>query len=558
MIRSSQAASGEAMLGLMQQRPLLISSLIDYAANLHGEREIVSRDTEGAIHRTTYFQVASRAKRLANALAALDAGYGDRVATLAWNGFRHLELYYGVTGAGRVLHTVNPRLFPDQIQYIIDHADDGLVFFDPVFVPLVEQLAPHLPKVRAWIALCDAREIPAVKVDRLLCYEDLLAISSPDYTWPTFDENTASTLCYTSGTTGNPKGVLYSHRSTVLHAFAACAADAFAFSARDTILVVVPLFHANAWSVPFAAAACGAKLVLPGPKLDPESLFLLMQQEQCTAAGGIPTIWLNFLAGLDVNRHRLDLSGLVLKRVFAGGTAPPRAMIEQFRDLLGVFLLHVWGMTETSPLVTVSTPLAKHDGVDHDALVDVQIKQGRQIFGVELKLAGPNGETLPHDGTTVGELMVRGNWVVSGYFKADGGTVLDADGWFSTGDVATVDADGYVYLTDRLKDVIKSGGEWISSIEIENLAVSHPDVFEAAVIAVDHPTWQERPLLIVHCKPDAIPDKQAILDFLSGKIVKWWLPDDVVFVDSLPHTATGKLLKTALRKQYRDHLTARR
>jgi fatty-acyl-CoA synthase len=545
------------MLGLMQQRPLLISSLIDHAANLHGAREIVSRDKDGAIHRTTYAQIAIRAKRLANALDALGVGFGDRVATLAWNGFRHLELYYGVTGAGRVLHTVNPRLFPEQIQYIIDHAGNGVVFFDPAFVPLVEQLAPHLPQVRAWVAICDADEMPDTKVAPLLCYEDLLADASPDYDWPVFDENTASTLCYTSGTTGNPKGVLYSHRSTVLHAFGACAADSFAFSARDTILVVVPLFHANAWSVPFAAAMCGAKLVLPGPKLDPESLFLLMDQEQCTTAGGIPTIWLNFLAWIEANRHRLDLSRLALKRVFAGGTAPPRAMIAKFHDLLGVFLLHAWGMTETSPLVTIGAPLAKHAGLGRDAILDMQVKQGRQVYGVELRLIGPNGEALPHDGTTVGELQVRGNWIVSGYFRAEGGSITDAEGWFSTGDVATIDPDGYVQLTDRLKDVIKSGGEWISSIEIENLAVAHPDVFEAAVIAVEHPTWQERPLLIVHCKPDATPDKRAILDFLSGKIAKWWMPDDVVFVESLPHTATGKLLKTALRKQYRDHLTAR-
>jgi acyl-CoA synthetase (AMP-forming)/AMP-acid ligase II len=545
------------MLGLMQQRPLLISSLIDHAAGLHGTREIVSRDKDGGFHRMTYAQLAGRAKRLANALETLCVGFGDRVATLAWNGFRHLELYYGVIGAGRVLHTVNPRLFVEQIQYIIDHAGNGVVFFDPVFVPLVEQLAPQLPQVRHWVALCDARDMPQVRVDSLLCYEDLLAAASPDHAWPSFDENTAATLCYTSGTTGNPKGVLYSHRSTVLHAFAACAADAFAFSARDTILVVVPLFHANAWSVPFAAAMCGAKLVLPGPKLDPESLFLLMLQEQCTVAGGIPTVWLNFLAWVETNRDRLDLTRLVLKRVFAGGTAPPRAMIEKFHDLLGVFLLHVWGMTETSPLVTVCAPLAKHAGADREALVQMQLRQGRQICGVELRLAGPNGEALAHDGATVGELQVRGNWIVSGYFRGEGGAVTDADGWFSTGDVATIDADGYVQLTDRLKDVIKSGGEWISSIAIENLAVSHPDVFEAAVIAVDHPTWQERPLLIVHCKPDAPRDKQAILDFLAGKIVKWWMPDDVVFVDSLPHTATGKLLKTALRKQYAGHLTAR-
>jgi len=542
------------MLGLMQSRPLLVSTLVDYAASCHGGGEIVSRDPDGVMHRTNYAVIAARAKRLANALQTLNVAFGQPVATLAWNSFRHLELYYGVTGSGRVLHTVNPRLFPEQIQYIIGHAEDGYVFFDPVFVPLVEQLAPRLPHVRGWVALCEAVAMPAANVENLLCYEDLLEAASPDHEWPEFDEHTAATLCYTSGTTGNPKGVLYSHRSTVLHAFGACTADSFAFSARDSILVVVPLFHANAWSIPFSAALCGAKLVLPGPRLDPESIYLLLDQEGCTAAGGIPTIWLNFLAWLETNQARLDLSRLKLKRVFAGGTAPPRATIEKFRDLLGVFLLHAWGMTETSPLVTVGSPLSKHDGLTPDEIVDMQVKQGRQMYGVELKLVGANGESLPHDGKTVGELKVRGNWVISGYYKNEGGQVVDKDGWLGTGDVATIDPDGYVQLTDRLKDVIKSGGEWISSIDIENLAVSHPDVFEAAVIAVHHPVWQERPLLLIQPKPDRAPTKEAILEFLSSRIVKWWLPDDVIFVDSLPHTATGKLLKTELRARYHGHL----
>ena len=542
------------MLGLMQQRPLLVSTLIDYAATWHGDREIVSRDPEGAFHRTSYAAVAARAKRVANALEALGVGQGERVVTLAWNGYRHLELYYGVTSAGRVLHTVNPRLFLEQIRYIIHHAENRYVFFDPVFGPLVQQLAPLVPLVRGWVALCDRAAMPAVRVDNLLCYEELLAAASPDYVWPSFDENAAASLCYTSGTTGNPKGVLYSHRSTVLHAFGACSADSLAFSARDSILVVVPLFHANAWSVPFAGAMCGAKLVLPGPRLDPESIYLLLEQEGCTKAGGIPTIWLNFLAWLEENPSRWDRSRLRLKQVFAGGTAPPRATLEKFHDLLGVFLLHAWGMTETSPIVTVGSPLAKHDGATQGQVVDMQVKQGRQMYGVELKLAGPNGEDMPHDGKAVGELKVRGNWVVSGYFKGEGGQVMDKDGWFGTGDVATIDPDGYVQLTDRLKDVIKSGGEWISSIEIENLAVSHPDVFEAAVIAIAHPVWQERPLLIVQPKPGHETDKRDILDFLSDKIAKWWLPDDVVFVDSLPHTATGKLLKTELRERYHGHL----
>jgi fatty-acyl-CoA synthase len=542
------------MQGLMQNRPLIISTLIEYAATWHGDREIVSRDPEGAIHRTTYAALQTRAKRLATALHNLGVRFGQAVATLAWNSDRHLELYYGVTGNGRVLHTVNPRLFPDQIQYIINHAEDSYVFFDPVLTPLAEQLAPHLPLVRGWIALCDAASMPATNLKNLLCYEDIVGAAKELPVWPVFDENTAATLCYTSGTTGNPKGVLYSHRSTLLHAFAACMADSFAFSARDTILVIVPLFHANAWAVPFAAAMCGAKLVLPGPKLDPESIYMLLDQEACTTAGGIPTIWLNFLAWLEPRRDQLDLSRLKLNRIFAGGTAPPRATIEKLRDLLGVFLIHAWGMTETSPLVTVGARLAKHDTATPQEIVDMQVRQGRQVYGVELKLEGPNGEPLPHDGQSVGELKVRGNWVISGYFKNEGGKVIDKDGWFSTGDVATIDPDGYVQLTDRLKDVIKSGGEWISSIEIENLAVSHPDVHEAAVIAVHHPVWQERPLLLIQPKPGHEPTKESVLEFLSSRIVKWWMPDDVIIVESLPHTATGKLLKTELRARYKGHL----
>ncbi len=542
------------MLGLMQQRPLLVSSLVDYASTWHGGREIVSRNVDGTFRRSTYAEVAARAKRVANALGALGVGSGDRVATLAWNGHRHLELYYGVTSSGRVLHTVNPRLFPDQIQYIMHHAEDAYVFFDPVFAPLVDELAPRLPLTRGWVALCDRKAMPAVKAASLLCYEDLLAAAPADFEWPLFDENTASTLCYTSGTTGNPKGVMYSHRSTVLHAFAACAADGLALAARDSILVVVPLFHANAWSLPFSAAMCGAKLVLPGPRLDPESIYTLLEQEGCTKAGGIPSIWLIFLAWLEANKERLDLARLKLKRVFSGGTAPPRATIEKFHDLLGVFLLHAWGMTETSPLVTAGSPLSKHDGASPAQLVDMQIKQGRQVYGVELKLVGRDGRDLPHDGVSIGELKVRGNWVISGYFKGEGGRVVDQDGWLGTGDVGTIDPDGYVQLTDRLKDVIKSGGEWISSIEIENLAMSHPDVFEAAVIAVAHPVWQERPLLIVQPREGKSPSRQSILDFIAGRLPKWQIPDDVVFVDSLPHTATGKLLKTELRERYHGHL----
>ncbi len=542
------------MLGLMQQRPLLISTLVDYAARWHGGREIVSRDADGAMHRSTYAEVATRAKRLANALDALGLKPGDRVATLAWNTYRHLELYYGVASSGRVLHTVNPRLFPEQLRYIIHHAEDAYVFFDPVFAPLVEELAPRLPHVLGWVSLSDRAGAPQVKVDKLLVYEDLIAEASPQYEWPVLDENAASTLCYTSGTTGNPKGVLYSHRSTVLHAFAACAVDGLGLSGRDSFLVVVPLFHANAWSVPFSGAMCGMKLVLPGSRLDPESLFTLMTEEGCTKSGGVPTVWLNFLTWIEANRDRLDLTRLKLKTVLCGGSAPPRAIVEKFHDLLGVFLLHAWGMTETSPIVTTGAPLWKHEGASRAELVGMQVRQGRQVCGVELKLAGRDGKALPHDGVSVGELKVRGNWVVSGYFMGEGGNVLVEDGWFGTGDVATIDADGYVQLTDRLKDVIKSGGEWISSIEIENLAMSHPDVFEAAVIAVEHPMWQERPLLIVHPREGNAPTREAILAFLAERLPKWQMPDDVILVDGRPHTATGTLLKTDLRRRFHGHL----
>jgi fatty-acyl-CoA synthase len=545
------------MQGLMQDRPLLISGLINYAADYHGDARIVSRNANGSMHLSDWRTIAARARRLAAALRSLEVGVSDRVATLAWNSYRHLELYFGVTGSGSILHTVNPRLYFEQIRYIIDHAEDAYVFFDPVFVPLVGQLAPHLPHVKAYVALCDRTDMPELKVNKLLCYEELIVAAQDDYVWPEFDENTASTLCYTSGTTGNPKGVLYSHRSTVLHSFCAISTDVMALSCRDTILAVVPLFHANAWGLPFAAAMCGAQIVLPGPRLDPESIFTLLRNEKCNVAAGIPTIWLNFLAWVEANKEKLDLQSIGLQRVLSGGAAIPRSILDAFDRLFGTTMIHAWGMTETSPIATIGTLLPKHAELPREKRFDVQLRQGRSVYGIEVKAAGPNGEDLPRDGVSVGELKVRGPWVISGYFKGAGGDVLDEQGWLGTGDVASIDADGYVQLTDRLKDVIKSGGEWISSIEIENLAVGHPDVHEAAVIAVDHPTWQERPLLLVHCKPDCKPTKEAILSFLSGKIVKWWMPDDVVFVDQLPHTATGKLLKTRLREEYRGYLAQR-
>lgn len=538
------------MLGLMQQRPLLLSSLIEHADRFHGDRAIVSRLTDGTMHRSTYRAVAERARRIGNVLRRLGVRLGDRVATLAWNSHRHLELYFGVTGSGAVLHTINPRLFAEQIHYIIDHAEDRYVFFDLSFAALVEQLAPDLSHVEGWIALCARDEMPSLALPNLLCYEDLLAAERDDYAWPSFDENTASTLCYTSGTTGNPKGVLYSHRSQMLHTFVAMAADVMAVSARDSIMLVVPLFHANAWGLPFAAAATGAKLVLPGMRLDPESVYSLIRDETCTLAAGVPTIWLNLFTWIEQNRDRLNLGDIKLTRVLSGGTAVPRSVIEKFQTLFGTYLLQAWGMTETSPIATAGALLDQHAGVPLEQRYSVQALQGRSVIGCEVRLVDDADTALPHDGKTVGELEVRGPWVIAGYFKGAGGQVINKDGWFRTGDVATITPDGYVQLTDRAKDLVKSGGEWISSVEIENLAVGHPGVHEAAVIAARHSTWQERPLLLIHLKPGESVSKQEMLDYLASKIVKWWLPDDVVIVDELPHTATGKLLKTKLREEY--------
>ncbi|MCB1632593.1 MAG: long-chain fatty acid--CoA ligase, partial [Pseudomonadales bacterium] len=519
----------------------------------HAKTEIVSRDPQGVIHRSNYGEVAARAKRVANALVKLGVGHGDRVATLAWNSWRHLELYYGVTCSGRVLHTVNPRLFQEQIVYIIDHADDGYVFFDLDFVGLVEQLAPHLPKVKGWVALCDARDLPAVKVGNLLCYETLLAEVSPDYVWPQFDENTACTLCYTSGTTGNPKGVLYSHRSTLLHAFAACAADGMAFSAKDSILVIVPLFHANAWSIPFSCAMCGAKLVLPGPKLDPESIYTLLEQEACTKAGGIPTIWLNFLAWLDANKGKLDLSKLKLKMIFSGGTAAPRATIQKVRDDLGIFLLHAWGMTETSPVGTFNSPSADFAALSPEDQWRQRLSVGRPVWGVEVRVVDATGQEQPWDGKTPGSLLVRGPWVCAEYFRVGRSDAHRDDGWFDTGDIATIDVRGYVTITDRAKDVIKSGGEWISSITLENTVMAHPAVAEAAVIGAPHPRWDERPLLCVVLRAGADATREELLDWFDGRVASWWVPDDVLFFDELPHTATGKLSKKDLRERLKRY-----
>jgi fatty-acyl-CoA synthase len=538
------------MLGLMQQRPLLISSLLDYAERYHAGTEIVSRSVEGPIRRSTWGRIASRARQVANALRRLGVAQSDRIATLAWNHDRHVEIYFGATCSGAVLHTVNPRLFPDQVRFILADAESSYVFFDVTFAPLVEQLAPQLPSVRGYVALCARDALPSINVPNLIAYEDLLGAESDDYAWPAFDENLASALCYTSGTTGNPKGVLQSHRSAVLHSFCLMSADTMAISTRDSLLLCAPLFHVNCWGIPFAAAGTGAKMVLPGMKMDGASLFELISDEAVTFCGAVPTVWLNLFAWMEQHLNTTDQRGLKLKRVLSGGTAVPRVVIEKAHEYFGATMLHAWGMTEMSPVGTCGSLLARQVGQDLEHRITAQLKQGRTIYGAEVRIVDDDGHELPRDGQSVGEIQVRGSWVISGYYKAAGGKVVDDDGWFRTGDVAHMDADGFLTITDRAKDVIKSGGEWISSIEIENLAVGHPAVLEAAVIAARHPRWSERPLLLVHRKEGAEVTKDELLGFLSDKVAKWWLPDDVVFVDELPHTATGKVLKTRLREQY--------
>ncbi len=533
--------------GLMQDAPLLISSIIQHADHCHGDTEVVSRAVEGGIHRYTYSDAHRRARQLAQALTRLGVGGGDRVGTLAWNGYRHLELYYGISGMGAVMHTINPRLFPEQIAYIIGHAEDRFVCFDLTFAPLVEKLAPQCPGVRAWVALTDRAHLPTAKIPNLLCFEDLIGAEDGNFEWPQLDEWTAAALCYTSGTTGNPKGALYTHRSTLIHAYAASLPDVFNVSARDVILPVVPMFHVNSWGIAYLAPMNGAKLVLPGAALDGKSLYELFEAEQVTTTAGVPTVWLALLTYMKENK--LQFSSL--KRAVVGGSACPPAMIETFAEY-GVDCQHAWGMTEMSPLGTFGTLKAKHLGMSPAEQFKTRVKQGRAIFGVEMKIVDADGKELPRDGKAFGDLMVRGPWVTTGYFKGEGGNIL-RDGWFPTGDVATIDPDGYMQITDRSKDVIKSGGEWISSIDLENIAVAHPAVAEAAVIGVAHPKWDERPLLVVVKKAGADVSRADLIAFFEGKVAKWWIPDDVVFVETLPHTATGKLLKTQLRQDFTAH-----
>ncbi len=536
------------MLGLMMDKPLLISSILDHAAKYHGGTEIVSRTVEGPLHRYTYAAAAVRAKKLAQALRRLGIGDGDRVATLAWNGYRHFELYYGVSGMGAVCHMVNPRLFSGQISYILNHAEDKIVFADLTFVQLLEEIAPEAAFVKAFVVMTDEANMPDTSLPNVHCYETLLAAEDGDCEWPQFDENTASSMCYSSGTTGNPKGVLYSHRSTVLHAWAAVTPDMLNISAADAIMPAVPMFHVNAWGIPYAAPMAGAKLVLPGAAMDGESIHGLIDGEGVTISAGVPTVWLGLLDYLDRSGATVEK----FKYCVIGGSAAPRAMSVAMEEKYGVHVLHAWGMTEMSPLGTVNWPKYGMEGQSDKDRYDRQVKQGRPCYGVDMKIVNDANENLPEDGAAFGELKVRGPWVCSEYFKGEGDS-HDADGWFATGDVATIDADGYMHVTDRSKDVIKSGGEWISSIELENIAVGHPGVFEAAVIGVAHPKWDERPLLVAVRNEGSDVTAEDLLKFYEGKVAKWWIPDDVAFVDELPHTATGKLLKMDLRDKFEGY-----
>jgi fatty-acyl-CoA synthase len=541
------------MNGLMQDRPLLISQLIDFAERNNGSTEIISRRVEGDIHRSTWAECAKRSRRVAHALDAEGLQRADRVATLAWNGYRHLELYYGVSGSGRVLHTLNPRLHPDQIAWIVNHAEDRILCFDLTFMPVVQAIHSRCSTVGKWVALCDVDRLPADSgIPNLVSYEDWIAGQSSTYEWPTFNENTASSLCYTSGTTGNPKGALYSHRSTVLHAYGSVQPDMMGLSARDSVLPVVPMFHVNAWGLPYSAAMVGCKLVFPGPALDGKSVYELIEAEEVTFAAGVPTVWQMLLAHLQTGSLRFS----TLERTVIGGAACPPAMLRAFEQDYGVRVQHGWGMTEMSPLGSLCSLKKHHAALPDDARWRVLEKQGRAVYGVEMKIVGGDGKELPWDGRSAGELLVRGPWIVRSYFKGDGGDPL-VEGWFPTGDVATIDVDGYLHITDRSKDVIKSGGEWISSIDIENIAMAHPAVAMAACIGVKHPKWDERPIVAVVRKPGADVTRDELLQFYAGKnVAKWQRPDDVVFVEEIPLGATGKMLKTRLREQLKGYRLA--
>jgi acyl-CoA synthetase (AMP-forming)/AMP-acid ligase II len=537
--------------GLMMDTQLTIMSILDHAEHFNASGEIVSRKPEGGIHRYTYADAAIRVRKLANALTKLGVKHQDRVATLAWNTHRHYELYFAVSGSGVILHTINPRLFPEQIIYIVNHAQNEVLFVDIQFLPLIEKIHAQLPTLKHVVLLVDRAHMPATSTIPLLCYEDLIAPEADTFVWPALDQNLAATLCYTSGTTGNPKGVLYSHRSTVLHAICSSSPDALQVSGMSSVLPVVPMFHVNAWGVPYSATKAGAKLVLPGPGMDGASLYELIDSEQVTLLLGVPTVWLGLLQYCEREKCKLNS----VESVVVGGSAAPLSMIKAFQEHHDAFVIHAWGMTEMSPMGTINSMSRYMASLSQEARYQLQTKQGRPVYGIELKIVDPAGKRLPHDGVAFGRLLVRGPWVATGYYLNDDTTAW-VDGWFDTGDVATVDPQGHMNIVDRAKDVIKSGGEWISSIEIENLAVGHPAVAECAVIGIPHPKWDERPLLLVVPKAGKEVSKDDMLSFLADKIAKWWMPDDVVFVAELPHTPTGKLLKRQLRDEYHGRYLA--
>ena len=542
------------MLGLMQDWPLLCHRIIDHAAKYHGERKVITRSVEGPIVETNYAEIRRRARKVAKRLEKDGIKFGDRVATMAWNTWRHLETWYGILGLGAVYHTVNPRLFRDQICWIINHAEDRMIFVDLTFVPALEQTLENnpkgLPTIERYVVLTDSAHMPKTSLKNAVAYEDWINEVDDDFEWRQFDENTAAGMCYTSGTTGNPKGVLYSHRSNVLHAMMAAMPDSKNLASRDVCMPVVPMFHANGWSLAFSTPLVGASLVLPGAKLDGPSIYELLTKYKVTFTAAVPTVWLMLLQDLEKTRGKLPH----LKRVVIGGSACPRAMTQTFQDKYGVEVVHAWGMTEMSPLGSLCTMKPEYEALSGEDRLDVQMKQGHPPFGVEMKITDDNDKELPWDGKTFGRLKVRGPAVAKAYFKGEGGEVFEKDGWFDTGDVATIDKYGYMQITDRAKDVIKSGGEWISTIDLENLAVGHPKVAEAAAIGIRHPKWDERPLLVIVLKKGETATKEDILGFMQGKIAKWWMPDDVAFVEEIPHTATGKILKTELRERFKNYV----
>ncbi len=542
-----------ALMGQMMAMPLLISSLIQHAARHSGDTEIVSKRVEGDLHRYSWRDAELRSRKVAQALGRLGLEAGDRVATLAWNGYRHLEIYYGASGSQRVCHTINPRLFPEQVAWIANDAQDKVLCFDASFLPLVEKLVSHMPSIKHYVLMTDRAHMPAqTSIPGLLCYEELVEAEDGQYVWPSFDENTASSICYTSGTTGHPKGAVYSHRSSVLHAYASALPDAMDCSSKDVVLPVVPMFHVNAWGLPYSAAIVGCKLVFPGPHLDGKSLYELFENEGVTFSAGVPTVWLGLLNYVGQNKLKFS----TFKRTVIGGSACPPAMLRTLMDDYGVEVIHAWGMTELSPLGTLSKLTAKQLELPVEEQRRILEKQGKVIYGIDMAVIDDEGKPLPWDGASAGNLVVRGSWVIDSYFQQPASPLVEVAGmgtWFPTGDVATIDADGFMQITDRSKDVIKSGGEWISSIDLENIAMAHPGVHEAAAISCAHPKWDERPLLVVVRKPGVELTREEMLAFYEGRIAKWQIPDDVVFVDEIPHTATGKIQKLKLREQFKSH-----